>query len=151
VLSATIRDIAIIIIALQSIIIGVLLGVLIWQIWRLVKIVQTELKPIIDDTQATVNTVRGTTEFVSHNVVDPVIRSTATVAKWRTTAALLAGGIGVGRKQRRSTSTNASSSTASSATASSTSSSAASSTASSTASTGTSAAASSAATPGQPT
>lgn len=101
-LSATIRDIAIIIIALQTIIIGVLLGVLVWQIWRLVKVIQTELKPIIEDTQATVNTVRGTTEFVSHNVVDPVIRTNVTVTKWRTTAAALAAGLGMGQGRKRS-------------------------------------------------
>ncbi len=74
-LSATIRDIAIIIIAIQSIVIGVLIAVLIWQIWRLVKIVQTELMPIIEDTQETVKTVRGTAEFVSNNVVSPVIQT----------------------------------------------------------------------------
>jgi hypothetical protein len=89
VLSATIRDIAIIIIAVQSIVIGALIAVLIWQIWRLVKIIQTELKPIIEDTQATVNTVRGTTTFVSDNVVAPVVRANAGVAKWRTVAGLL--------------------------------------------------------------
>ena len=81
-LSATIRDIAIIVIAVQSIIIGILIGVLIWQIWRLVKIIQHEVQPIIDDTQSTVNTVRGTATFVSDTVVDPVIRTSRTVARW---------------------------------------------------------------------
>ena len=81
-LSATIRDIAIIVIAVQSIVIGILIGVLIWQIWRLVKIIQTELKPIIEDTQTTVNTVRGTATFVSDTVVDPVIRTNRTIARW---------------------------------------------------------------------
>lgn len=87
--TATMRDIAIIIIAVQSIVIGVLLGVLIWQIWRLVKIVQTELRPIIEDTQATVNTVRGTATFVSDNVVDPVVRSTSSITRWRRTISAL--------------------------------------------------------------
>ena len=64
---ATIRDIAIIIIALQSIVIGGLLGLLVWQIWRLVKTLQADIKPIIQDAQATVNTVRGTATFVSDN------------------------------------------------------------------------------------
>jgi hypothetical protein len=85
------RDIAIIIIAIQSIVIGVLLGVLIWQIWRLVKIVQTEIRPIIEDTQATVNTVRGTATFMSNNVVDPVIRSTSGITRWRSTFRALTG------------------------------------------------------------
>ncbi len=88
-LSATIRDIAIIIIAVQSIIIGLLIGVLIWQIWRLVKILQTEIKPIIDDTQATVKTVRGTATFVSDTVVEPVIRTNRSVARWRGMASAL--------------------------------------------------------------
>ena len=81
-LSATIRDIAIIVIAVQSIVIGILIGVLIWQIWRLVKVIQNELKPIIEDTQTTVNTVRGTATFVSDTVVDPVIRTNRTIARW---------------------------------------------------------------------
>lgn len=88
-LSATIRDIAIIVIAFQSIIIGVLLGVLIWQIWRLVKLVQTEIKPIIDDAQETVGTVRGTTTFLSHNLVEPVVQSNRKMTRWRHTAQAL--------------------------------------------------------------
>ncbi|HXF61320.1 MAG TPA: hypothetical protein VNK95_06870 [Caldilineaceae bacterium] len=84
-LSATLRDIAIIVVAVQSIVIGVLLAVLIWQIWRLVKIIQTEVRPILEDTQATVRTVRGTATFVSNTVVEPVIRSSTTVTRWRRT------------------------------------------------------------------
>jgi hypothetical protein len=98
VLSATIRDIAIIIVAIQSIVIGVLLGVLIWQIWRLVKIIQIEVMPIIDDTRATVNTVRGTTTFVSHNVVDPVIQANTRVTRWTTTSRALLRDLGFGKR-----------------------------------------------------
>lgn len=74
-ISATIRDIAIIIIAIQTIVIGALLAILIWQVWRLIKMIQTEIKPIIRDTQETVSTVRGTATFVSNNVVNPVIHT----------------------------------------------------------------------------
>ncbi|MDQ3250218.1 MAG: hypothetical protein M3Q45_13550 [Chloroflexota bacterium] len=84
-ITATIRDIAIIVIAIQTIVIGVLLALLIWQIWRLVKTLQTEIKPIIQDAQATVSTVRGTTTFVSHNVVDPVIKTSRNLAGFRRT------------------------------------------------------------------
>ncbi|MCX6044327.1 MAG: hypothetical protein NT075_04390 [Chloroflexi bacterium] len=82
---ATVRDIAIIIIAIQSIVIGALLGLLIWQIWRLVKTLQTDIKPIIQDTQSTVNTVRGTATFVSNNVVEPVVKTSSKVAGFRRT------------------------------------------------------------------
>lgn len=83
--AATIRDIAIIIIALQSIVIGVLLGVLVWQVWRLIKMVQTEIKPILIDAKETVHTVRGTTTFVSDTVVEPVVRTSSTLVGWRRT------------------------------------------------------------------
>jgi len=84
-IAATIRDIAIIIIALQSIVIGVLLGVLIWQVWRLIKMVQNEIKPILTDAQETVHTVRGTTAFVSETVVEPVVRTSSTLVGFRRT------------------------------------------------------------------
>ncbi|MCL4863304.1 MAG: hypothetical protein KJZ93_28120 [Caldilineaceae bacterium] len=90
-ISATIRDIAIIIIAVQTIVIGVLLGVLIWQIWRLVKMLQTEIKPIISDTQETLSTVRGTATFVSNNVVDPVVKTGSALVRYRRTFQSLTG------------------------------------------------------------
>ncbi|HRW03456.1 MAG TPA: hypothetical protein P5121_00070 [Caldilineaceae bacterium] len=82
-IAATIRDIAIIIIAIQSIVIGVLLGVLVWQIWRLVKMLQNEVQPILKDAQDTVGTVRGTTAFVSENVVNPVVKTSSAIVGMR--------------------------------------------------------------------
>ncbi|HMN31705.1 MAG TPA: hypothetical protein PKE45_26385 [Caldilineaceae bacterium] len=82
-ISATVRDIAIIIIAIQTIVIGVLLGVLIWQLWRLAQMIQTEIKPIVADTQETLSTVRGTTTFVSDSVVNPVVRASSTMIRYQ--------------------------------------------------------------------
>ena len=82
-ISDTIRDIAIIFVALEILILNALLIVLVWQIWRLVKMIQTEVKPIIQDTQETVGTVRGTANFVSANVVDPVVKTSSKLAGWR--------------------------------------------------------------------
>src|SRR5678815_5169824 len=84
-LSATVRDLAIILIAIQTLVIGVLLGVLVWQLWRLVKMIQLEIKPIISDTQETLNTVRGTTTFVSETVVNPVVKTSSTLMRYRRT------------------------------------------------------------------
>jgi len=84
-ISATIRDIAIIIIAVQTIVIGALLGLLVWQIWRLIKLLQTEIKPIIRDTQETVSTVRGTATFVSNNVMNPVVKTGSSLVRYRRT------------------------------------------------------------------
>ena len=92
-MSATIRDIAIIIIAIESIVIAGLLIVLVWQEWRLVKMIQTEIKPILDDAKATTQTARGTATFVSEHVSDPVIRTNRTVAKVRGTVNSLRAGL----------------------------------------------------------
>jgi len=89
VISATVRDIAIIVVAVQSIVICVLIAVLIWQIWRLVALIQTEIKPLLDDTKATVNTARGTVTFLSDNLTEPVIRTSGTMVRWRRTASAL--------------------------------------------------------------
>ncbi|MCB0130020.1 MAG: hypothetical protein KDD78_04200 [Caldilineaceae bacterium] len=89
-ISGTIRDLAIILLALQALVVNILLGILIWQVWRMVKLLQKEVKPILDDTQETIGTVRGTATFVSENVMDPVVRTNRSVAKWRGTLSALA-------------------------------------------------------------
>lgn len=86
-----VRDILIIFLALTSIVVWVLLGILIWQIWRLTKLVQSELKPMIADTKETIATVRGTAAFMSENVVTPVIQTSSRVAGYRRTVQTLFG------------------------------------------------------------
>lgn len=97
--SAVIRDIAIIIVAIESIFVFLLLGVLAWQVWRLTKMIQTEVKPILDDAQETLGTLRGTTTFVSDHVVTPVVSTTSRVAGARRTASVLVGEIMPRRKR----------------------------------------------------
>ena len=76
----TIRDLAIILLAVEFLIIGGLLIVLVWQIWRLVRLLESEIKPLLDSANDTVNTVRGTSDFVSEKVVKPVVRVHSFVA-----------------------------------------------------------------------
>jgi hypothetical protein len=71
---ARIRDVFIIIMALESLIIGLILFVLIFQVARLINLVQNEIKPILDSTNETVSNLRGTTIFLSENLVGPVIK-----------------------------------------------------------------------------
>ena len=87
--SATVRDIAIIIVALESIFVFILLGVLVWQIWRLTKLIQTEVKPVLLDAQETVNTLKATTAFMSDNVVQPAVKASAQAVKAQTTVRTL--------------------------------------------------------------
>jgi hypothetical protein len=69
-----IRDIFIIVVALESLIIGVALVVLIIQLASLINLLQNEVRPILKATTDPVNTLRGTAEFLGENVVEPVIK-----------------------------------------------------------------------------
>jgi hypothetical protein len=69
-----IRDVFIIFLALESLIIGIALVILIVQISLLINLLQNEIKPILDTTTETVNTLKGTTTFISSNLVGPVIK-----------------------------------------------------------------------------
>jgi hypothetical protein len=69
----TIRDLAIIALAVESTLIGVALVVLIIQVARLVNMLEFEIKPILSHTSDTVSTLRGTANFVSEHMVNPMI------------------------------------------------------------------------------
>jgi hypothetical protein len=88
----TIRDIVIIFMAMEMLIIGLTLVVLIIQLARLTTLIQTEIRPILDSTSDTVNTLRGTTRFLSNNLVKPVMKANSTAAAFRQVLRLI--GIG---------------------------------------------------------
>lgn len=69
-----IRDIFLIFMALESLLIGAALIVLIVQISSLINLLQNEVQPILNATTETVNNLRGTAEFLGENVVQPVIK-----------------------------------------------------------------------------
>jgi membrane protein implicated in regulation of membrane protease activity len=69
-----IRDIFIIFMAIQSLFTGFVLIILIIQIARLTNLLQNEIKPILDSTNETVSNLRGTTVFLSENLVEPIIK-----------------------------------------------------------------------------
>lgn len=72
--TAKVRDIFIIVMALESLVLGAALVVLIVQIATLINLLQNEIKPILDSTNDTVNNLRGTTQFLSNNLVEPVLK-----------------------------------------------------------------------------
>ena len=74
---ATLRDVAIIFLALESIAIGAILIVLVLEVRNLARMLRDESKTILGSANETVRTVRGTTTFVSDNFVAPVIRVSA--------------------------------------------------------------------------
>ncbi|MGA2488934.1 MAG: hypothetical protein ABSF99_01930 [Anaerolineales bacterium] len=78
--AANVRDIFIIFMALESLLIGAALVVLIIQLASLINLLQNEVKPILQSTTETVNTLRGTTAFLSENLVEPVIKMNSYMA-----------------------------------------------------------------------
>jgi hypothetical protein len=72
--TSKIADVFIIFMALQSLVIGLVLVILIVQLARLINLLQNEIKPIVESTNETVSTLRGTTQFLSDNLSEPVIR-----------------------------------------------------------------------------
>ncbi len=68
------RDVFIIVMALESLLIGAALVVLIVQVASLVNLLQNEVRPILAATTDTVNNLRGTAEFLGENVIEPVVK-----------------------------------------------------------------------------
>lgn len=75
-----VRDIFIIALALTSCLFGITLIVLLIMVVRLVNMLEFEIKPILEKTNETLGMVRGTTVFVSQNVVKPVTTANSYMA-----------------------------------------------------------------------
>jgi hypothetical protein len=69
-----IRDALIIVVAFETFVVGMALIVLLIQLATLINLLQNEVRPILEATSDTLNTLRGTTEFLSESVVQPVIK-----------------------------------------------------------------------------
>lgn len=77
---ANFRDVSIILLALESIVIGVILLLLLWQVRLLVLLLRDEIGPILRDTQETTKTVQSTTRFVGKRVAKPAVSTISFVA-----------------------------------------------------------------------
>lgn len=85
------RDMMIIALALVSCIFGITLLLLFVMVVRLLNMLEFEIKPILEKTNETLGTVRGTTTFVSQNVVQPVTKVSSYVAGIRRGITVLVG------------------------------------------------------------
>jgi hypothetical protein len=75
-----IRDIAIVFVAVATFLIGLAIILLIFQIQVLIQVLRDEIQPLLRSVNDTASTVRGTTEFVSHNMVSPIIKASGFMA-----------------------------------------------------------------------
>ena len=64
----------IIVLALEFAVIGLALVILLIQLARLINLLQNEIQPILESTNETANTLRGTATFLSENMVEPVVK-----------------------------------------------------------------------------
>jgi hypothetical protein len=85
-----IRDIVIVFMAAEFLFIGLVLILLVIQLARLTALIRHEVRPILEATNQTVGTIRGTTTFLSDNLVSPVIKANSTMAAIRRAAEMLA-------------------------------------------------------------
>jgi hypothetical protein len=70
---AAVRDIAIVLLAVESLVIGALMALMLLQMRKLVRLLREEIAPLLRSANETVETVHGTVDFVSQNVVSPII------------------------------------------------------------------------------
>jgi cytochrome c biogenesis protein CcdA len=79
--TGTVRDVVIILLAAESLIVVGLLLVLVYQMTMLIKMMREEVQPLIRSAQDTVNSARGTTQFISKRIVSPTVKMTTNVAR----------------------------------------------------------------------
>ena len=87
--TARIRDIFIVLLAVEGMLIGLALVVLLVQVAVLINLLQNEVRPILDSTTKTVNVLQGTVAFLSNHMVEPVIKLNETVAALNSVAGAL--------------------------------------------------------------
>ena len=78
------RDIIVIVVALISLAANVLLIILGWRMWTLMKALKAEVDPIVASVQRTSDTIRGTTTVVGDALVGPVAKLAAMNAAGQT-------------------------------------------------------------------
>jgi hypothetical protein len=79
-ITGRVRDIFIIVLALESLLIGAALIILVIQLAVLTNLVQNEVRPILASTKETISTLRGTSKFISKRAVAPIISVSSTLA-----------------------------------------------------------------------
>ena len=85
----TLRDVFLILVAFEFMIIGVALVILVIQLARLVNLLNNEVRPILDSASEAANTMRGTARFLSDKLVSPIVKVNAGAAAARRALELL--------------------------------------------------------------
>lgn len=100
--TAFLRDIAIIVLAFETLLVIFFLGVVTVLLIYVILTLEREIKPVLNATSETVYTVRGTTTFVSDTVVSPIMSVASAVGAVKGAAQAIAGLRPKGRGKRES-------------------------------------------------
>ncbi len=76
-----VRDIVIILLAIEALAIGGVTLFLLYQVIMLIALLRDELIPLIQSAQETVNSARGTTVYVGRRIIAPSAKAASTVAR----------------------------------------------------------------------
>ncbi len=74
-----VRDLLIIVMALELVVIGAAITVLLVQVARFINLVNNELQPLVTSASDTINAIRGTAIFISKNLTEPIINIQGTL------------------------------------------------------------------------
>ena len=91
VFTAVLSDIAIIVLALTTMVTCIFLTILLFQLQSLTVLLRDEIRPMLKSMNETAGTVRGTTTFVSDTVVTPLIAVASYISAARATVRSLFG------------------------------------------------------------
>jgi len=96
------RDVAVIVLAFETLVVIFFLGVMTVLLIYVILTLEREIKPVLNATNETVYTVRGTTTFISDTVVSPIMAVASIVGAVKGVAQAIAGLRPKGRGKRGS-------------------------------------------------
>jgi H+/Cl- antiporter ClcA len=90
-LADDVRDFLLILLAIESMIIGGFLLLMLWHLYQLIRLLREEVIPLLNTTKETVEHVKHTTTFVGQSVAAPIISVSGMVAGVREMVTTLRG------------------------------------------------------------
>jgi hypothetical protein len=79
-LTRTVRDVFLILLALEFMVVGTAMIVLMVQLARLILLLEMEIRPMLENANDTLNTLRGTSLFLGENLVEPIVQLNSSLA-----------------------------------------------------------------------
>ena len=79
-LTQLIRDLMIITLAIEALVIGIVIILATVQITKFIRLLRDDIKPILDQVNETISTVRSTANMVNDNLTGPIMKIASTLS-----------------------------------------------------------------------